>query len=59
MRAKAVRPLRLTTPGTLAQRFDILESLPSHLPVPLLGVRHLLLGHRAQDGIPYIPKQGG
>ncbi len=41
-----VHPLSPTAGRTPAQGTDILQRLACHLPVPLLHVRRLLLGHR-------------
>lgn len=45
-------PLDLATSRTLAQRLHILQRLSSHLPVPLLGVRGLLLRYCPEYGLP-------
>jgi hypothetical protein len=57
--AHAVRSLRLAAPRALAQVVDVLEGLAGHLPVPLAGMRRLVLGDRAQDRLPDVVQEVG
>lgn len=59
VRAHDMLPLDLAAAWTLAQRLNVLKSLSGHLPVSLLRVRRLLLGHCPQDGLPDAAKPGG
>jgi hypothetical protein len=58
MRAQVVHPLDLSAGRALAQGVHVLQCLARHLPVPLLHMRCLLLGHRLEDRLPDIFKNG-
>lgn len=50
--------LLLAAPRALGQTVHILQSLSSHLPVSLSGVRDLVLRHSAQHRLPNIVEEG-